>query len=148
MMSSRPDTIHATDSGVVWFTVWDHTGNSITGGRVIRLNPATNELADYTCPPLPAICLGPTGLDVDVDGKVWFSEYGSTTNCGDWDGSIQRLDPNANPPTFERWQFHEASFTQKFCADQVIVDFSGDVWVHYDPTIANGSSQVVDRLHP
>lgn len=61
--------------GAIWFGDWTQAPGSITeDGRVGRLDPVSGSIAEFDAP-------GPSStpiLGAISDGKIWFSEYGST----------------------------------------------------------------------
>ncbi len=129
MISNAAQTIFVDGAGNAWFTVWVHSGGTVTGGEVVRLTPATNNMTRWACP--PGACLGPTGVLVDGGGMVWFTEWGIFTGCGQgspYSWYIDRLDPEPSPPVFTRWAMGGGV---NECPDQILRDGSGAMWIHY-----------------
>jgi hypothetical protein len=164
-MSGTPQTIFVDSADKVWFTVWVHSDNDITGGEVARLDPATNNMTRWACP--PGACFGPSDMLVDGAGDVWFAEWGTKIdrfclNCsGRFDAYIDRLDPTADPPVFTRWKVKDQLgltyvniYSWNPGPDQILVDGGGAAWILYCMTSpfqygwGDADLSYLDRLQP
>lgn len=128
-MSTGPQTIFVHSDGMVWFTVWAGSNPSAYGG-VLRLDPATNEMTEWSCP--PGVGYYPTGVLVDSSGMVWFAEYANVNSCS-WSSRheyIDMLDPEADPPVFTRWNLRMGTYGVRGCFDQILLDAAGAMWLH------------------
>lgn len=125
-MWTYPGSIFLDDQGRLWFGVWGVTLDDLTVNEIVRLDEATDEMTEYVCP--VGACTKPTGILVDAQEKVWFTEYG--------DYYIQKLDPAGALPVFTRWR------TGVRNPNRLLPEAGGAVWIHY------WGSQYLERFQP
>jgi streptogramin lyase len=148
-MSGTPQSIFVDSADKVWFTVWVHSDNDISGGEVVRLDAATNNMTRWPCP--PGACFSPSDMLVDGAGDVWFAEWGTKIGWVEGgDGYIDRLDPTANPPVFTRWKVceHSSWAVSNPGPDQIFLDAGGAAWMLYSGTVYYPNLYYLDRLQP
>ena len=146
----------ATSPDLVWRPVLDSAGNvwvairrSNAEDSIVSLNPSTNLLTEWVCPPG---CDDLIDVTVDATGKVWFTEdLGPSIGID----RIGRLDPAG--PSFTEWDVSCANLGNSgSCISfssfsprprSIAVDSAGNAWMSFGSGI-NATRFRIARLTP